>query len=101
MIRNVVEKCLQAGPEPFLWLSALVMLAVIDPVPGGFSLCPLRNLGITFCPGCGLGHSVSLLLHGDIVRSVQVHILGIPATVILLHRVYSMLKHAFHQPSIQ
>ena len=101
MIRNAVGRCLQAGPEPFLWLSALCVLAVMDPVPGGFSLCPLRNLGITFCPGCGLGHSVSLLLHGDIIRSVHVHVLGIPATVMLLHRVYSMLRDAFRQPLIQ
>lgn len=99
-IRNAVGKCLQAGPEPYVWLAALILLALMDPAAGGFSLCPLRNLGITWCPGCGLGRSVSLFLHGDIVRSVHAHVLGVPATVVLLYRVYSMLRNAFRQPSI-
>lgn len=82
-----------AGPEPFLWLFSLIVLASLDPATvGGIILCPLRIAGIEHCPGCGLGRSVSFLLHGDIVQSLRSHLLGIPATILLLYRIASMIK---------
>ncbi len=83
------------GIETLVWMTAFVYLAVHNPyVQAGFSVCPLENLGFHYCPGCGLGRSVSFLLHGDVARSLHTHILGIPATIILLSRTFSLTNKA-------
>jgi len=83
--------------EIVFWASALIALAFTDPGSAShFSLCPLKASGITWCPGCGLGHAISWLFHGDIVRSWHAHWLGIPAVFIILYRIYALLRLAFH-----
>jgi hypothetical protein len=78
--------------ELAFWIAALVSLAFTDPAgPVHFSLCPLKALGITWCPGCGLGHSISYLFHGDISNSLHAHWLGIPAIIIILYRIYTLM----------
>ncbi|WP_233276895.1 DUF2752 domain-containing protein [Mucilaginibacter paludis] len=52
-----------------------------------FELCPLKLLGINWCPGCGLGHSISYLFHGNIPASLHAHWLGIPAIIIIFRRI--------------
>jgi hypothetical protein len=102
VLRGLGKRCARAGPEPFLWLAALAALALMDPSSGnGISICPLHNLGITWCPGCGLGRSVSLFLRGDIPGSFRAHILGMPAAAILVCRAASMLKDAYQRPSVE
>ncbi|MGZ3753422.1 MAG: DUF2752 domain-containing protein [Mucilaginibacter sp.] len=77
--------------ELIFWVAALISLAFSDPSgPGHFSLCPLKAMGITWCPGCGLGHSISWLFHGNIVNSWHAHWLGIPALGIILYRIYNL-----------
>jgi hypothetical protein len=49
-------------------------------------------MGITWCPGCGLGHSISFLLHGDIKNSFHAHWIGVPALVIIAHRIYVLIR---------
>jgi hypothetical protein len=86
------------GPEPFIWILAFVYLAIIDPtVTTAFSICPLHALGFQHCPGCGLGRSISFLLHGDIIGSFETHILGIPATIILILRVFTVVKNGWRR----
>ena len=81
--------------ELLFWLAALCALAFTNPGSSNhFSLCPLKAAGITWCPGCGLGHSISWIFHGDIVRSWQAHWLGIPALFIILYRIYVLSKLA-------
>ncbi|MFN0158148.1 MAG: DUF2752 domain-containing protein [Bacteroidota bacterium] len=80
------------GPEPIIWLLAFLYLAIIDPATSTFSLCPLHTLGFQYCPGCGLGRSISFLLHGNIIASIDAHIVGIPATVILILRVCAVIQ---------
>ncbi|HVW15634.1 MAG TPA: DUF2752 domain-containing protein [Mucilaginibacter sp.] len=83
--------------ELIFWLSALTALALTDPEGAvHFSLCPLKAMGVTWCPGCGLGHSISWLFRGDIRNSFHAHSLGIPATAIILYRIYHLgtLRHA-------
>lgn len=79
--------------EALIWAGGLVALFFIDPAHDHFSLCPFHQLGITFCPGCGLGRSVSHLLHGEFVRSFTVHPLGALAVVLLLHRIFQLIKN--------
>jgi hypothetical protein len=55
------------------------------------SLCIFKFFGITFCPGCGLGHSISYLFHGNIQASFSSHPLGFFAVIIILFRIYKLL----------
>ena len=81
------------GFEAFVWITSLLFLAFIN-LPGTthFTICPLNNLGIEFCPGCGLGNSISYLLHGNLTASFAAHPLGIFALMIILFRIISLLK---------
>jgi len=82
--------------ELIFWLAALIALAFTDPGSAShFNLCPLKASGITWCPGCGLGHSISWLFHCDIQRSWQAHWLGIPALFIIIYRIYILVTLAF------
>jgi len=80
--------------ESLCWLISLTVLFFINPEnQQHFTLCPLKNLGINYCPGCGLGRSISFFLHGDMRASFQAHVLGIPAFFIIVHRIYSIYQH--------
>lgn len=93
--RKTVELLSSAGIEPIVWIVAFIFLAVHNPyTQSEFSFCPLRNLGFHYCPGCGLGRSISFLLHGDPIASFHTHILGIPATVILFYRTLTLSANA-------
>ncbi|TFF40416.1 DUF2752 domain-containing protein [Mucilaginibacter psychrotolerans] len=59
--------------------------------PSHFSLCPLKAMGIAWCPGCGLGHAIAYLFHGDIRASFHAHWLGIPAVLGILYRIYTLI----------
>jgi len=77
--------------ELVFWIAALISLAITDPSNDThFSLCPLKAMGFTWCPGCGIGHSISWLLHGNIQNSWHAHWLGIPALLIILYRIYTL-----------
>ncbi|MEI7906308.1 MAG: DUF2752 domain-containing protein [Bacteroidota bacterium] len=80
--------------ELSMWCIALVFFIINDPhAVSSFFLCPLHNLGYNFCPGCGLGHSLSLFIHGYIAQSFSAHPLGIPAAFILLHRNLTLIQN--------
>lgn len=71
---------------------ALILLYCSRPGTHHFTLCPLANMGFDWCPGCGLGRSIALLLHGEVEASLATHWLGIPALLVLMHRVYILIK---------
>ena len=77
--------------ELFFWTLALVLLATADPHAHHFTLCPLANLGMDWCPGCGLGRSITSLFHGEIKESFAHHWLGIPALIIIANRLYQLI----------
>lgn len=73
--------------EVFIWPVALVLLYFMDPdTPGNQSFCLLKHLGIPWCPGCGIGHSINYLLHGQWMAALKSHPLGPFAVIILLYR---------------
>jgi hypothetical protein len=81
------------GFEGFIWIAALFYLAFfVNPFETHFTICPLANAGFEHCPGCGLGNSISLFFHGYFVESWNTHVLGIPAILIIIHRIYSIIK---------
>lgn len=78
--------------ELFAWITALILLALTDPNSHHFTLCPFSNLGITCCPGCGLGRSITFIFYGDFRSSFGQHWFGIPALLILLCRIVRLTK---------
>lgn len=81
--------------ELTVWITALISLAVMQPSDDHFSFCIFHFFGIDFCPGCGLGHSISYLFHGDLSGSFSAHPLGIFAVIILLFRISRLIQLHF------
>src|SRR5690606_17432501 len=79
--------------EAIIWLGGLLALALWRPEgESHFTLCPLRNAGFDFCPGCGLGHSISFLFRGELVHSISAHPLGIFAVIVLSYRIVQLTR---------
>lgn len=79
--------------EAVVWILGLMILIFISPGSGShFTFCVFNNIGLDFCPGCGLGKSISFLFRGDITASFDSHPLGLIAIAILSFRVYSLIK---------
>jgi uncharacterized protein DUF2752 len=87
---------LRRNLEGIIWLTALIFLAFQDPGSHHYTLCPLKNLGFDFCPGCGLGRSVTYFFHGDLSGSFHSHPLGIFAIVVLLVRIVVVFKRSLN-----
>ncbi len=72
------------------------MLALAKPVEYGhenhFTLCPLAVIGLEWCPGCGIGRSITQLFHGNIEDSWKHHWFGMPALLILLYRISTLVR---------
>jgi hypothetical protein len=97
-IRRVLS---ELGIEPLAWFVALLVLGISTPHSSAdFTFCPLSNIGITGCPGCGLGRSISYALHGQFGASVQAHWLGIPALVILCVRIGSLVRTTIRRQQV-
>ncbi|MFC0185541.1 DUF2752 domain-containing protein [Pseudarcicella hirudinis] len=79
--------------ELLFWVTGLAYLALINPASDAhFSLCPIKNLGFSFCPGCGLGHSISYIFHGELKKSFESHPLGIFGLIVIISRIYTLAK---------
>lgn len=77
--------------ELIFWITALLLLGLSNPGSHHYSFCILSNLGFEkWCPGCGLGRSISHLLQGEFVASFKQHWFGLPALLILVHRIYTL-----------
>lgn len=83
--------------EALFWSVGLGAMAAMDPAGTHvISLCPLDALGLSFCPGCGLGHAVAHLARGELAASLRAHPLGLPAVLILGAHVGRLLRaHPF------
>lgn len=82
-------------PEALIWITGLIVLALIN-VEGSshFTVCPFNNLGIDFCPGCGIGKSIHYLLNMKIEQSLNAHPLGIFAFAVLSRRIFQLIKES-------
>jgi hypothetical protein len=82
--------------EALFWIITLIYLGAGNFEHGThFSFCPLHNLGINFCPGCGLGRSISFLLHGELLQSFHTHWLGPFAFVVIILRILQIIKFTY------
>lgn len=78
----------------FEWIALagmLIMAATIDPESASL-FCPIDWAGIENCPGEGIGRSMSSAMRGDFYRSFELHPAGIPAVLILMTRVGTILN---------
>lgn len=77
----------------FEWIalaSGLFLAAMIIPGSNEPTFCLFNRSGVDFCPGCGLGRSISLAFRGNLKASLQMHPAGILAIFILLYRIVSI-----------
>src|SRR5687768_973620 len=89
----MVSRPLKKFPfEALVWIVALTILSFVQPSENHFTICPFHHLGLDFCPGCGLGKSISYLLSGDLRESFEAHPLGFFAVLILFHRILQLIK---------
>lgn len=85
------------NPEALIWISGLIVLAFINADNSShFTVCPFKNIGIDFCPGCGLGKSIHYLLYLKIEQSLSAHPLGIFAFAVLVRRIFELIKDSFN-----
>jgi len=85
-------------PEAIFWFTALVLLGVYYPdADHHFTLCPFAWTGFSFCPGCGLGRSISYAFHGEFRQAFQAHPLGIFAILVLSFRIIQLTKNHYYQ----
>lgn len=85
--------------ELTFWIGAVILLAVMPPnADPHYSFCIFKLIGLKFCPGCGLGHSISYLFHGNIGASIKAHPLGGFAVVIILYRIQQLIQLHFFIP---
>lgn len=78
--------------EISVFTTGLFLLAMMDPeVANGPSLCLFDAIGISFCPGEGLGHSISYVFHGQIDNALRANMFGPVAIAILGGRIIQLL----------
>jgi hypothetical protein len=92
--KQIIQLWTFVGFEASVWILGLLYLAFIhSPEVTHFTICPLANLGIEFCPGCGLGNSISYIFIGDLSSSIYSHPLGIFALVTIIIRIITIIKN--------
>lgn len=88
-----MQKLRSVPLEAYIWILALIGLGIFGPsMEGHVTFCIPTLLGFDGCWGCGIGRSIGHALHGDFVRSWNAHPLGMPAIVILLIRIVTLLR---------
>ncbi|MCF8365499.1 MAG: DUF2752 domain-containing protein [Bacteroidales bacterium] len=78
--------------ELIIWVVIIILLFLPLPAEQHFTLCPLKNMGFDYCPGCGLGRSCNMAMHGKIIESLTMHPFGIFAIIVILFRIYSLIN---------
>ncbi|MEO6490806.1 MAG: DUF2752 domain-containing protein [Ferruginibacter sp.] len=73
--------------ELLFWITALILLYGMNTDTGKNSFCIFNLIGFTWCPGCGIGHSIQSALHLQFMTSIDQHPLGILAVIIILYRI--------------
>lgn len=69
-------------------ISAGICLYLFKPAPGGiYPPCPFYFITGLYCPGCGTLRGLHSLLHGDVVKALDLNplmVLSIPFVIYLL-----------------
>lgn len=73
--------------ELCFWIASVILLFFMDNPLEGNTLCLFHRMGFTYCPGCGIGHSINAALHFNFKMSFQQHPFGLLAVLIIFYRV--------------
>lgn len=66
----------------------LLALAFMNPdLNTGTSFCFFDWIGIEFCPGRGLGHSIAYTFRGEFTKAFNAHLMGPIAVIVLSLRI--------------
>lgn len=87
-----IKKLLKENTELLFWITGLILLFFMNTAGPEQSLCFFRFIGFEKCPGCGLGHAIKEALHFHLTQSFDAHFMGIPAILIILHRIVHLSK---------
>ena len=88
---KVIFNIRMLGLEGIIWIAGFVYLAFFsNPGQSHFTICPLAHLGINYCPGCGLGNSISYIFRGEIINSISAHPLGLAAILVISFRIIEL-----------
>lgn len=83
--------------ELIIWMAALLLLIIIPPGTGSdFTFCILKLSGFNYCPGCGIGHSMTEFMQGRFQDSFNSHPLGGVAVIMIILRICSLIQNKFH-----
>lgn len=85
-------KLLKPHIEWIAFFLGLLLMASMNPYETGETFCLLERLGVSFCPGKGLGHSIAFLFRGEFTQALQANMLGPAAVIILTFRIMSIWK---------
>lgn len=88
----MVKKVVQKHSEWVIFSLGLILLALMSPDNTDASLCLFEWLGVEFCPGDGLGHSISYTFRGNIRAALDAHLAGPAAVLIITLRIVSIWK---------
>jgi hypothetical protein len=86
-----LKQLLAQNTELILWLIALVFVWIMPTTPLQ-SFCLFKQIGLTFCPGCGIGRAIHEVMHANWVASWHYHKLGLPALVMICWRILKLLN---------
>ncbi|GAB5408919.1 MAG: hypothetical protein BalsKO_12840 [Balneolaceae bacterium] len=85
-------KVINKHSEWVIFLLGLILMASMNPYSLGTSWCLIDFLGLTYCPGEGLGHSIAFLFRGDIINSFQANLIGPFVVIGLSFRILQIWK---------
>lgn len=91
-----VMRISKAPFELIAWISSICYLAFINPEDQHVSLCFFKIIGLPWCPGCGIGHAISFLLHGEMMSSFRSHPLGLFALIVLVSRIIKLITMEYY-----
>jgi hypothetical protein len=83
--------------ELICWVTSLVYLFL--PLHEGPVVCIFKVIGFSHCPGCGIGHAIHYAMHGQFAESFNAHYSGIPAVIIICHRIFQLTTQSLPKPT--
>ena len=87
---NIILKKASKHFEVTAWITGIILLFLLN-TESDRTLCFFRFIGLTHCPGCGIGHAIHDALHLQLSTSFAHHPLGIPAVIIIFIRIKQLL----------
>lgn len=84
----------------FEWVAlatGVILLAFMNPyVEQSATWCLFDWVGVPFCPGEGLGHSISFIFRGEFNKAMDANILGLFALPVIVGRIGVLVTRNFH-----